>query len=244
MPDLCIIHFMEKNTTTCLPAVQVPKCIGIILDGNRRWAREHDLPTLEGHRKGFENFVNIARHVQSKGIEHLVVYAFSTENWSRSEEEVSYLMDLFREMLTNKVAELKKDGMRVRVVGQRDRFDENLQRMIIDAEEDTKSEDGLNVWICLSYGARAEIVAAAQSAAAGDEEITEEVLKKHMWTAKMPDPDIVIRPGGESRLSNFLLWQVAYSELFFVDTYWPAFTESDFDAILEEYEQRERRRGK
>ncbi len=182
--------------------------------------------------------------MQSRGVEHLVVYAFSTENLGRSTEEVAYLMDLFREMLTIKVDELKKDGMRVHVVGQRERLDKDLQKMIKDAEVDTKNEKGLQVWICLSYGGRAEIVAAAQSAAAIGEEITEDVLKKHMWTADMPDPDIVIRPGGERRLSNFLLWHVAYSELFFVDTYWPAFTERDFDVILEEYEQRERRRGK
>ncbi len=228
---------MKKNTT-------VPKCVGIILDGNRRWARERGLPTLEGHRKGFENFVAIARHVQSRGIKHLVVYAFSTENWGRSDKEVSYLLDLFREMLTSKVDELKRDGMRVHVVGQLERFDKDLQIKIEKATEDTKNETGLNVWICLSYGGRAEIAAAAQSVVAKGSEITEDSIAENLWTAGMPDPDIVIRPGGERRLSNFLLWQLAYSELFFIDTYWPAFTESDFDAILNEYEQRERRRGK
>ena len=227
---------MNKKTT-------FPKSIGIILDGNRRWARERGLPTLEGHRKGLENFVTIAKHAQKVGMEHLVVYAFSTENWNRTKEEVEYLMNLFREMFSEKLDELKEENMRVRVIGQKERFDSDLQEIIKKSEEDTKNAIGLNVWIALSYGGRAEI-AQAVSVACKEGDISEESIAKNMWSAGMPDPDIVVRPGGERRISNFLIWQIAYSELFFVDKYWPAFTTDDFDAILKEYEQRERRRGK
>ena len=226
---------MSKNTIT--------KCVGIILDGNRRWAKERGLPTLEGHRRGFDNFINIAEYVQELGIKHLVVYAFSTENWNRKPEEVVYLMDLFREMLTTKLDDLANKGVRVRIVGQKQRFEKDMQEMIERAEENTKENTGLTAWICLSYGGRAEIVEAARSAAKAGE-ITESTIAENLWTAGMPDPDIVIRPGGEKRLSNFLLWQVAYSELFFLDTYWPDFSKDDFDAILNEYDERERRRGK
>ena len=216
--------------------------VGIILDGNRRWARARNLPTLEGYRKGFDNFVQIAKYVQKLGVKHLVVYAFSTENWNRKPEEIAYLMDLFREVFSAKMQELSQEGMRMHIVGQKERFDEDIQHMMKDAEEATQENGGLSVWICLSYGGRAEMVEAARSAAQ-KREITESTITENLWTAGMPDPDIVIRPGGEKRLSNFLLWQIAYSELFFTDTYWPDFSKDDFDAIVQEYESRQRRHG-
>ena len=151
-------------------------------------------------------------------------------------------MDLFREELTTKVDELDKEGIRVRIVGQRRRFDKDMQMVIEKAEEKTKRNTGSTVWICLSYGGRAEIVSAANKAAK-DGEITEESLQNNLWTTGMPNPDIIIRPGGEKRLSNFLLWQSSYSELFFLDKYWPDFSTDDLDAVLVEYNQIEQRRG-
>ncbi len=222
---------------------QTPKCIGIILDGNRRFARERGLPTFEGHRRGFNNLVTLCKHAKKRGIKHLVVYAFSTENWNRMPKEISYLMGLFRNMLTEKIEELKKEKIAVKIVGQKERFSTDIQRMIENINKETEDMSEMTAWACLSYGGRAEIVAAAQKAARSGE-ITEETLTENLWTAGMPDPDIIIRTGKEKRLSNFLLWQVAYSELFFSDTHCPAFSTEEFDTIIEEYAKRERRKGR
>jgi len=219
-------------------------CVGIILDGNRRWAKERGLSKLEGHRAGMEKIKDATRFVRASGVSHLVVYAFSTENWNRDAEEVSYLMDLFLETMKKELKELGKEGVRVRFVGQRERFSKELQSGMNETEEQTRKNDTFTLWVCLSYGGRAEIVSAARAAAASGAEITEESLAHHLWTREMPDPDIIIRTSGEKRLSGFLTWQSVYSELFFTDTKWPAFTEEEFDAILAEFSQRERRRGK
>ena len=218
-------------------------CVGIILDGNRRWARARGVSKLEGHRAGMETLQKMVRFVRDRGIKHLVVYAFSTENWSRDTDEVSYLMGLFRELLHKEMSELGKEGVRIRFAGQRERFSASLQQAMNDTEEETLQNDAITLWCCLSYGGRAEIVAASRDAAEGGE-ITEDSLARHLWTADMPDPDIIIRTGGEKRLSGFLTWQSVYSELFFSDTLWPDFEKEEFDAILEEFAQRERRRGK
>lgn len=220
-----------------------PRCAGIIMDGNRRWAKERGLPKLEGHRAGSERLKETARLTRARDITHLVVYAFSTENWNRDPAEVSYLMDLFRESIQKEMSELGKEGIRIRFAGQRERFSPGLQRAMISVEEKTKQHDSLTLWICLSYGGRAEIATAAR-AAAEKGEVTEESLAHHLWTAEMPEPDLIIRTGGEKRLSGFLAWQSVYSELFFTDTYWPDFGEKEFDSILAEFATRERRRGK
>jgi len=221
-----------------------PSCIGIILDGNRRWARNEGLPTLEGHRRGYELVIACARWVRDRDIKHLAVYAFSTENWNRSQEEVDYLMRLLEEMATRAPDDFARENIRVRFVGERERLSAQLQAAIARAENAHTEQANTTLWICLSYGSRAEIVAAARAAAGSGEAITETSLRKHFWSAEMPDLDILIRPGGEKRLSNFLLWQAAYSELFFIDPYWPEFTEQELDRILREYAQRERRMGK
>ena len=218
-------------------------CIGIILDGNRRWARAHGVSKLEGHRAGVETLQKMVRFARDRGIKHLVVYAFSTENWSRDTDEVSYLMGLFSETIRKEMNELGKENVRVRFAGQRARFPLDLQQAMRDIEEKTSQNDAITLWTCLSYGGRAEIAAAAIAAAAKGT-ITEESLSQNMWTAEMPDPDIIIRTGGEKRLSNFLPWQSVYSELFFTETLCPDFNKEEFDAILEEFAQRERRRGK
>lgn len=220
------------------------RCIGIILDGNRRWAKEKGLPTLEGHRRGFENLKSAARWVRDRGIRHLAVFAFSTENWNRSQEEVAYLMDIFSDAIRDCGEELGRDNIRVRFAGQRDRFSEALQRGMRETEEKTRENTAMTLWVCLSYGGRAEIIAAAQAAGRHDGVLTEELLRRHMWTADMPDPDIIIRTGGAQRISNFLLWHAAYSELFFIEPYWPDFSEKILNGVLAEYAERERRMGK
>jgi undecaprenyl diphosphate synthase len=218
-------------------------CIGFILDGNRRWAKERNLPTLEGHRRGFENLKDAARWVRDRGIPHFVAYAFSTENWNRSKEEVDYLMDIFRSAIRESREELGKEGVRIRFLGQRERFAQDIQDGMRETEEATSGNSKMTMWICLSYGGRAEIAAAA-AAAANEGGITEESIRSHMWSADMPDPDIIVRTSGEHRLSNFLLWQAAYSELFFIKPHWPDFSEKILDEILAEFAARERRHGK
>lgn len=219
------------------------QCIGIIMDGNRRWAKEQGLPKLEGHRAGSEKLKDTVRLVRSHSIAHLVVYAFSTENWNRDSNEVSYLMDLFCELIKKEMKELGEEGARIRFIGQRERFSKELQQTMLEQEAETAGNDAITLWICLSYGGHAEIVVAA-NAAALEGEITEDSLAKHLWTAGMPEPDIIIRTGGEKRLSNFLPWQSVYSELFFTDSFWPAFTNEEFESILAEFAARERRHGK
>lgn len=219
------------------------QCIGFILDGNRRWAKERGLHTLEGHSRGFDVLKDAARWVRDRSIPHMVVYAFSTENWNRSEEEVGYLMDLFRKMITETGAELQKEEIAVRFVGQRERFALDIQEGMQDIESKNITAPKLTLWVCLSYGGRAEIVAAA-NAAATEGSITEASLEKHLWTNGMPHPDIVVRTSGEHRLSGFLTWQSVYSELFFIQPNWPDFSEEILDGILSEYAERERRFGK
>lgn len=221
-----------------------PACVGIILDGNRRWARERGLPTLEGHRRGRENVERITFAARDLGIRHLVVYAFSTENWKRSEEEVSYLMRLFGDWAAGSAKRLAKERVAVRFVGQRERFSASLQEVMKTAEQDSPVFPTITLWICVSYGGRAEIVEAARSAASVYGTVTEDTLPRCLWTFGMPDPDIIIRTGGEQRISNFLLWQCAYAEFFFPKVYWPAFTKDDLVAILAEYGARDRRLGK
>jgi undecaprenyl diphosphate synthase len=218
-------------------------CVGIIMDGNRRWAKERGLPKLEGHRAGVETLKRVARFVRDKGIPHLVVFAFSTENWSREQGEVSYLMDLLRKFAQEEVRELGKENIRVRFVGERERFAADVRASMDAIEKETAHNSTLTLWLCVSYGGRAEIVAAA-SAAAKNGVITEETLTQNLWTLGMPDPDIIIRTSGEQRLSGFLTWESVYSELFFTGTKWPDFAEAEFDSILAEFASRERRRGK
>lgn len=216
-------------------------CLGFIMDGNRRWAKEHSLPTFEGHRKGAEVFRQSVEWVCEAEIPHAVYYAFSTENWRRTEDEVSYLMDLFREI----IAEIKKQTkVTVKIVGRREDFAEDIKAQFTEIES-LHTEDGAKttIWIALSYGGRAEILAAVNQAVAAGESVTEESFTELLWTADMPDPDMIVRTGGEYRLSNFMTWKSVYSELLFLETYWPALTQDDFNGILKEYEQRERRRG-
>jgi len=225
----------------------VPACVGIIMDGNRRWAKEKGLPTLEGHRRGYERLKDVARWSGEAGVKHLVIYAFSTENWKRTQEEVGYLMDLFRWVLKEEVAYFVKEEVKITAIGDRASLPEDIQVALKDVEEKTKHFSKLHVVLALSYGGRKEIVSATKAiieSGKKSEDITEENFQTYLWTREVPDPDIIVRTGGERRLSNFLPWQSVYSELFFSDTYWPEFTEEEFQNILREYSERERRHGK
>lgn len=221
------------------------------MDGNRRWAKEQGMQTYEGHKKGGEVFADSIRWVRDAEIPHAVYYAFSTENWNRSEAEVGYLMDLFREWL-GKIDERIEENrtsdkkINVRIIGQRTDFAQDLQEQMTALEK--KNEEFPNptttIWIALSYGGRAEILQAVNKAVATGEPVSEESFEKLLWTAQMPDPDMIVRTSGEHRLSNFVTWRSVYSELHFLEKHWPALTEADFNDILHEYENRERRRGK
>jgi undecaprenyl diphosphate synthase len=221
-----------------------PSCVGFIMDGNRRFAREHGLEVASGHLAGKNKLMEVIRWTAEADIPHLVVYAFSTENWQRSETEVAALISLFSVVIAELEAREEKD-FAVRFVGRRKDFTPELQADMARLESTKAGEDvKITVWIALSYGGRAEIVEAANQAIGLGQIVTEESFAELLWTKGMPDPDLIIRTGGEERLSNFLPWQSVYSELFFTKTYWPAFTKEEFTGILETYAARERRRGK
>lgn len=224
---------MEEVHTT------VPQCIGFIMDGNRRWAHARGLSAAEGHAAGYEAFKRCLTWGRDRRVAHLAFYAFSSENWCRDATEVSVLLSL----LAHALDELVPEATRLRVIGDRTALPEDLRTRIEAVEFDTVDESDLTIWIALSYGGRGELVRAANAAVAGGEPVTEAGFATLLDTAEMPDPDVVVRTGGEQRLSNFLLWQSAYSELYFTHTYWPDMTESDFDAILSWYETRHRRFG-
>lgn len=219
-------------------------CVGIIMDGNRRWAKGRGVPAVLGHRKGYKKLKEVVLWSKEEGVKNLIVYAFSTENWDRGKKEIDTLMKLFDDVLKQKDF-FKKEKINVRFIGQIDKFSDNLKCGIKELEEDTKKYNGLRLSIALSYGGRAEIISAVNGLLKmGVKKISEEDFSKKLWTKDIPDPELIIRTGGEKRLSNFLLWQSVYSELFFVDTYWPAFTKREFKGILSEYFKREKRKGK
>ncbi|MCI0565591.1 polyprenyl diphosphate synthase [bacterium] len=221
-----------------------PECIGIIMDGNRRWAKERGRPSFEGHAAGYEKLKETVLWAKEAGISYMVAYVFSTENWKRTEEEVSYLMDLIRRMADDLAAEARKNEMKVRFIGTKERLALDIQKKIDEVEEKTREFSRFELVIALSYGGREEILSAVRALLREKrEDANEEAFSRALWTASIPDPDLIIRTGGEKRLSGFLPWQTVYSELFFVDTYWPAFTKNDFLEILKEFSTRERRRG-
>jgi undecaprenyl diphosphate synthase len=224
---------------------KVPYHLGIIIDGNRRWAREKGLPTLEGHRQGFEKVKKVVVWVKNRGIKILTLFVFSTENWKRSKTEVDYLMRLLGQAFSKKsIQSIHKEGIKIRAIGQRERLPESLQKTIKDVEELTKNNRGMVLNFALSYGGRTEIAEAIKKIIGKKvpaKKITEDVISQNLWAS---DLDLIIRTGKEQRISNFLIWQAAYSELYFCKKYWPAFTEKDLDAALADYARRQRRFGK
>lgn len=219
------------------------KSIGLIMDGNRRWARAQGLPTLEGHRRGYEKLKEVLEWAKEAGVTNIMVWGFSTENWNRSAEEVSYLMNILRTMISADAVELKKRGVRLKIIGQRERFAPDIQQAMADAER-TAAEGEHTFWLGLSYGGRAEILDTTNRLIAAGKSVTEEEFSNALWTAGMPDPDLIIRTGGDLRLSGFLPWQGVYSELFFLEKHWPDFEKEDFQKVLTEFRGRERRHGK
>jgi undecaprenyl diphosphate synthase len=226
---------------------RIPRAIGIIPDGNRRWAKARGVPQLEGHRAGYQKLKEVANWAFDRNITHLFVYAFSAENRRRPAGEVSYLMDLFRWVLSWEINEMHAKGVRVCVIGDRATFSPDLQEMMSAAEKKTKENQKGTLVLCLSYGGRPEILAGVKQllrVGAAPESITEAVFESALWSSEFPDPDLIIRTSGEKRLSNFLTWRSAYSEFAFTDTLWPDLTEAEFDQILADFAGRERRYGK
>lgn len=221
-----------------------PACIGIIMDGNRRWARQHKLPIFSGHNAGYKKLKEIVLWAkEEEEVKNLVVYAFSTENWNRNKKEISTLTKLFEKAL-EQGSDFKKNDIKITFIGQRERFGEDFKKSIEKLESATSKCKSVHLIVALSYGGRVEIISAVNELLYKKSgSISEKEFSENLWTANIPDPDIIIRTGGEKRLSNFLSWQSVYSELFFVDTYWPAFTKKEFKNILTEYMKRKKRKG-
>jgi undecaprenyl diphosphate synthase len=223
-----------------------PRHVAIIADGNRRWARDRGLPVLAGHVQGIETMRPIVRRARDHGVETLSVYTFSTENWTRPDDEVSGLFGLIDGAVRQYTDELIEEGVRVRVIGRLHEAPSDVQRSIRAAEERTRSGDRMTLNICFNYSGRAEIVDATRAlvaAGADPNAIDEAHFSEHLYTAGQPDVDLLIRTGGDRRISNFLVWQAAYAELVFCDKFWPEFSEADLDEALAEYERRDRRFG-
>ena len=225
----------------------IPKHIGVILDGNRRWAKAKGLPSLEGHRRGFNRLTQLVENCIDRGIKHVTVFAFSTENWNRPEEEVAYLMDLFREMFGKPAEKMHKLGVRINVAGRLEDFDQDIQDGMKRIMSATKDNTVITFNIALSYGGRAEIVDAVKRIIKDGlkpEDITEAKFAEYIYEAGQPDPEIIVRASGEQRISGFMLWQAAYSEFYFTDVLWPDFDAKELDSVIAEYNHRERRFGK
>ena len=232
-------------------ATRLPAHVAIIMDGNGRWAKQRLLSRIKGHEKGAEAVRMTVRTCRELGIPFLTLYAFSTENWQRPKTEVNALMGLLRRFLEAELRELLKNGIRLHVIGRRERLPENVQKALAAAVNDTRHNSALQLNLALSYGGRDEITRAAQSLAVEVQagrmrpaDITEELLSACMDTAGIPDPDLLIRTGGDMRVSNFLLWQLAYTEIFVTPTLWPDFTPELFQQILNDFQSRERRFGR
>lgn len=230
--------------------LKIPQHVAIIMDGNGRWAKAKHLPRTAGHTAGARTVEDVCEWAWNAGIKYLTVYAFSTENWSRSEDEVRALMNLLREYMKNCIARSRKNNMRVRVIGDKTRLAPDLQEAIDNLEKASENYTGLNFQVALNYGGRDEIRRAVQAVAKEVEEgrlkasdVTEAVIEQHLDTAGIPDPDLLIRTSGEKRISNFMLWQLAYTEFYFPKVLWPDFSEKDLTLAIEHYNKRERRFG-
>ncbi|HWJ95954.1 polyprenyl diphosphate synthase [Noviherbaspirillum sp. UKPF54] len=238
----------HQSSTQAVPIVSgVPRHIAIIMDGNGRWATRRFLPRVAGHHKGVEAVRNIVEACVTRGVEYLTLFAFSSENWRRPAEEVSLLMRLFVTALEREVAKMHANDIRLKVVGDLSRFDARLQELIANAERRTANNTRLTVTVCANYGGRWDIMQAVGKMVAahpGETAFSEEQLAPYLAMAYAPEPDLFIRTGGEERISNFLLWQLAYTELHFTDTFWPDFDATALDRAIASYQQRERRFGR
>jgi len=241
-PSYLLVKIMIQN---------IPKHIAIILDGNGRWAKKHHLPTSAGHKAGADTLRNIANYAESLGVKYLTAYTFSTENWKRPQKEVDYLLGLLEDYIDRYIKDTKKNNMKFVVIGDKTALNAKLQQKIDSLHELSAEKSGLQLNMAINYGGKDEIVRAAKKIAAdhaageiSTEQITEEFFDKYTDTSKTPYPDLLIRTGGDMRLSNFLLWQIAYSELYFTDTLWPDFKDKDLLTAIESYTGRNRRFGR
>lgn len=227
---------------------KLPRHIAVIMDGNGRWAKKRGLPRTAGHAAGAETFRRVATYCKNIGIEYLTVYAFSTENWSRPADEVKSIMDILEKYLKEAIATMERDRVKMKFYGDITFLSPKLQRLIAETEKISSKFDGVQVNMCVNYGGRDEILRAARAYAEEYKTsgvlLTEEKFSRYLFSAGLPDPDLVIRPSGEMRLSNFLLWQSAYSELYFTDVLWPDFNERALDQAIISYQKRDRRYGK
>ncbi|HEY6773570.1 MAG TPA: polyprenyl diphosphate synthase [Oxalicibacterium sp.] len=237
-----------KSSTQTVPEVSlVPRHIALIMDGNGRWATKRFMPRVAGHAKGVEAVRGVVEACAKAGVEYVTFFAFSSENWRRPQEEVSVLMRLFMTALEREVAKMHANGIRLKIVGDLDRFDDKLQQMIASAERKTAGNTRMTVTVCANYGGRWDIMQATTRMVAANPGVTtftEEMLAPHLSMAYAPEPDLFIRTGGEERISNFLLWQLAYTELYFTETYWPDFDAAALERALVSYRRRERRFGR
>ena len=221
------------------------KHIAIIMDGNRRWAKERNLPSAMGHKKGVDALKATMRAFDDFGIKYLTVYAFSTENWKRKPEEVNFLMDLLGQTLKNELNEMNENNVVISFIGDTTKLSDKLQKILHNAVETTKNNSGVHLQIAFNYGSRDEIVHAVKNIVSeGITDITEETISNHLYTKNIPDPDLLIRTGGEMRISNYLLWQIAYSEFIVVPEFWPEFDKDKLAKCIKEYNNRNRRFGK
>ena len=240
----------NKNVEQEVPLSALPVHIGIIMDGNGRWAKKRGLPRKAGHSAGAKTFRKITRYCSDIGIKYLTVYAFSTENWKRPEDEVKSLMKLFKSYLEEALADFKDDSIVVKFIGDKSQFDEELRNLMIENEESSKDRDGMVLNIAMNYGSRDEIVRAVknicadvQSGVVSTDNINEQLISDYLYTSGQPDPDLIIKPSGEYIISNFLLWQSAYTEFVIMNKLWPDFEKSDLDEAIKLYSQRNRRYG-
>jgi len=242
------VALFTSSTRNVPETGEIPRHIAIIMDGNGRWAKQRFLPRIAGHKRGVDAVRNIVKACTTLGVEYLTLFAFSSENWRRPAEEVSFLMQLFMLALEQEVAKLHKNNIRLRVIGDRSRFDAKLIEMIDQAETLTQDNSGLTLTIAANYGGRWDILQAMQRLLRERPELaagfTEDDLQPHLSTHYAPEPDLFIRTGGEQRISNFLIWQLAYTELYFTELLWPEFDAAAFDAAIASYYGRERRFGR
>ena len=241
--------FKNSNTAGERETSGLPRHIAIILDGNGRWAKKRGMPRTAGHLAGSENFRKIATYCKNIGIEYLTVYAFSTENWKRPEDEVKAIMKLLDKYLREAISTMEEEKLKMKVFGDVSGLSPELQALVEKTNEISQRYEGFQANICLNYGGRDEIINAAKRYARdlaegkADAELSEEAFGQYMYSAGIPDPDLLIRPGGEQRISNFLLWQCAYSEFYFTDVLWPDFTSKELDKAIAEFKNRDRRYG-
>jgi undecaprenyl diphosphate synthase len=240
---------LPPSSTRIIPDIaSVPRHIAIIMDGNGRWAKQRFMPRVMGHQRGVEILRDVVKSCRELGVEYLTVFAFSSENWRRPADEVSFLMSLFLKMLEREVVKLHENNIRLKIIGDRSRFDDKLKKSMQEGEQLTANNTALTLTIAANYGGRWDVMHAVQAMLEDHPHLaqtfTEEDLQPYLSMSDAPEPDLFIRTGGEQRISNFMLWQLAYTELYFTDTLWPAFDRQELDKAIASYQKRERRFGR